>query len=95
MKRKMRYVITPEYIGPARHPDERTGALKDRLIDVPNIMPAKSEGHHEVVAQIREEIQSASRDINNRRATIQGDQIDGLITRLVAEPAKFDPCLSG
>mgnify|MGYP003723537475 FL=1 len=40
LKRKMQYVVTPEYIGPARHPDERTGALKDRLIDVPNIMRA-------------------------------------------------------
>ena len=40
LKRKMQYVVTPEYIGPARHPDERTGALKVRLIDVPNIMRA-------------------------------------------------------
>ena len=40
LKRKMQYVVTPEYIGPARPPDERTGALKDRLIAVPNIMRA-------------------------------------------------------
>ena len=93
LKRKMQYVVTPEYIGPTRRPEDRTGALKDQLIDVPNIMRAKSEGHDEVVAQIREEIQSASLNINNRRVSLQGDQIDGLITRLVAEPAKFDPLI--
>lgn len=90
LRRKMQYVVTPEYIGPARRPEERTGAGKDQLIDVPNIMRAKSEGHDEVVTQIREDIKSASLDINNRRVTLQGGQIDGLITRLVAEPEEFD-----
>lgn len=93
LRRKMQYVVTPEYIGPARRPEEQTGAGKDQLIDVPNVMRAKSEGHDEVVAQIREEVQSASLDINNRRVTLQGDQIDGLITQLVAEPEKFDPLI--
>lgn len=90
LKRKMQYIVTPDYIGPARRPEEQVGFSKDQLIDVPNIMRAKSEGRDDVVAQLQEEIQSASENVNDRRISMQGHQINDLITRLVAKPDNFD-----
>lgn len=93
LSRKMQYVVTPDYIGPARRPEEKTGSLKEQLIDVPNILRAKSEGHQEVIAKVRDEIQRASININERRVSLQGDQIRDLIARLVAEPSEFQPLI--
>lgn len=93
LSRKMQYVVTPDYIGPARHPEELTGILKDQLIDAPNILRAKSEGHHEIITKVHNEIQSANKNINDRRVTLQGDQISDLIERIVAEPTEFKPLI--
>jgi len=90
LKRKTKYVVTPDYVGPTRGPKEQTEIIEEQLIDVPNIMRAKSEGHHDVVKQIRADIQSACENINKRRVSLQGNQIIGLINQLVADPGNFD-----
>ena len=87
---RKRFVVTSDYIGPNRRPGDRTDPEKDQLIDIPNILRAKSEGHHEVAAQLREKIKEANTKINTHRISIQGDQIHNLITLSVDDPARFD-----
>ena len=93
LKRNPQYVVTAEYIGPNRRSKERTDPLKDNLIDTPNILRAKSEGHHEVAQQIFANIRDANKKINTQRVSIQGDQIQGLITEAIEDPSKFNACI--
>ena len=93
LKRNIQYVVTAEYIGPNRRSKERTDPLKDNLIDIPNILRAKAEGYHEVAQQIRSKIKDANKKINTQRVSIQGDQIQNLITDAIGNPAEFDTCI--
>ena len=93
LKRNIQYVVTAEYIGPNRRSKERTDPLKDNLIDIPNVLRALSEGHHEVAKQIRAKIKEANKKINTQRVSIQGDQIQNLITEAIADPSEFGKCI--
>ncbi len=93
LKRRIQYAVTADYIGPNRRSPERTDFAKDNLIDIPNILRAKSEGHHEVAMQIRAKIKEANRKINTQRVSIQGDQIQNLIAEAIGKPPEFARCI--
>ena len=93
LKRNIQYVVTRDYIGPNRRPKERTDPEKDGLIDIPNIIKAKAEGHHAVEEQIRRKINEANTKINAVRISIQGDQIHQLISDAIKDPADFNGCI--
>jgi DNA-binding response OmpR family regulator len=89
LKRTVQYVVTQDYIGPNRRPKERTQD-KDNLVDIPNALRAKSQGHHDISTDLNAKIKAANDKINEQRVSVQGDQINQLITLSVADAKRFD-----
>ncbi len=89
LNRKIQYSVTSNYIGPNRRPKERTNASKDGLIEVPNLLKAKTEGAPIPTSEMRAQVSEARQSINGVRFSALGDQISLLISRVIAEPQNF------
>src|SRR3546814_2674392 len=81
------YIVTGDYIGPERHPDDEPGVTR---LAIPNTLKAKVSGTPSQSAVTEDEFDGALRAINEHRLRSHG----GAIGRLVAEilPPYRDRC---
>jgi hypothetical protein len=74
------FIVTGDYIGPERHPDDEPGA---RRVAVPNTLKAKVEGRPARSAAMDDAFDGALRTVNEQRLRSQGDSIMRLVREIL------------
>ena len=74
------FIVTGDYIGPERHPDDEPGA---RRVAVPNTLKAKVEGQPSRSAAMDDAFDGALRTVNEQRLRSQGDSIMRLVREIL------------
>lgn len=89
LKRNIQYVVTSNYIGPNRRSEKRTDPINDKLIDIPNTLKVKADGYLETQMDISGQIKEAHKEVNNTRISLEGAEIQSLITHATADRKNF------